>query len=154
MPFNELIIYVYVVYLSGYISVADWLNNYGRVTPQHSPWINGLLPDSAKPLPLSVLTYHQLDTQEHISVEFQSKIKHFHSRKYIWKCCLPSGSHFVQASCDQLFRSAWHVNGTYYWVLSSPLLCSSYVQNLMGRYKLALFTVILMGSKTCFKYLS
>ena len=73
MPFNELIIYVYVVYLSGYISVADWLNNYGRVTPQHSPWINGLLHDSAKPLPLSVLTYHQLDTQEHFQWNFNQK---------------------------------------------------------------------------------
>ena len=39
------------------------------------------------------------------SVEFQSKFKHFHSMKYIWKCCLENGGHFVPASMCQTQRT-------------------------------------------------
>ena len=44
---------------------------------------------SAKPLPEPMLAYCQLDSWEQISVKFQSEFYHFHSRKCIWKCCLP-----------------------------------------------------------------
>ena len=46
-----------------------------------------------KPLPEPILTYYQLNPQEHTSVNFQSKYKSFHWTKCIWKC-----SHLVQTS--------------------------------------------------------
>ena len=59
---------------------------------------NGLLPDGIKPLPDPVLAYYQLNTKEQILVKFKWNNKIFHSRKYIWKCHLQDGGHFVQAS--------------------------------------------------------
>ena len=44
----------------------------------------------AKPLPEPMLAYCQLDSWEHISVEFESEFCYFHSRKCIWKCRLPN----------------------------------------------------------------
>ena len=41
----------------------------------------------AKPLSEPMLTICQLVTWEQTSLKFQSKYKHFRSRKYIWKCC-------------------------------------------------------------------
>ena len=46
-----------------------------------------------KPLPEPMLAYCQLDSQEQISVKFESEFYHFHSRKFIWKYCLPNGGH-------------------------------------------------------------
>ena len=40
----------------------------------------------AKPLPEPMLPYCQLDSWKQISVKFEFKFYHFHSRKYIWKC--------------------------------------------------------------------
>ena len=42
-----------------------------------------------KPLPEPMLAYCQLDSWEQISVNFESELYHFHSRKFIWKCRLP-----------------------------------------------------------------
>ena len=36
-----------------------------------------------------MLAYWQLDSWEHISVKFESRFYHFHSRKCYWKCRLP-----------------------------------------------------------------
>ena len=49
-----------------------------------------------KPLPEPMLTYCQLDSWEQISVKFESEFCHFHSRKFIWKCCLPKRRPFFQ----------------------------------------------------------
>ena len=38
---------------------------------------------STKPLPEPVVTYCQLDPQEHISMKYNLKFKHFHSWKYV-----------------------------------------------------------------------
>ena len=43
----------------------------------------------AKPLPEPMLAHRQLDSWEPISVKFESKFYHFHSRKFIQKCRLP-----------------------------------------------------------------
>ena len=42
-----------------------------------------------KPLPEPLLAYYQLDLWEQMSVKFESKVYHFHSRKCIWSCRLP-----------------------------------------------------------------
>ena len=39
-----------------------------------------------KPLPEPMLIYCQLVSWEQVSMKFESKFYHFHSRKYIWKC--------------------------------------------------------------------
>ena len=43
----------------------------------------------AKPIPEPMLDYCQLDSWEQISLKMESEFYHFHSIKYIWKCCLP-----------------------------------------------------------------
>ena len=48
----------------------------------------------AKPLPVPMLPYSQLDSKEHHSVKFCLKFKGFHPRKWTWKCYLRNGSHF------------------------------------------------------------
>ena len=47
-----------------------------------------------KPLPEPMLAFCQLDSWEQISVKFESEFYHFHSRKCIWKCCLPEWQPF------------------------------------------------------------
>ena len=42
-----------------------------------------------KPLLKLMLALCLLDSREQISVKFELKFYHFHSRKCIWKCCLP-----------------------------------------------------------------
>ena len=42
-----------------------------------------------KPLPETMLPVCQLNPWEQISMKFLSEFYHFHSRKCIWKCCLP-----------------------------------------------------------------
>ena len=44
---------------------------------------------STKPLPEPILVYCQLDSREHISVKWELKFDHFHSRKCIRNCRLP-----------------------------------------------------------------
>ena len=44
---------------------------------------------STKPLSKPMLPYCQLGSWEQISVKFELEFYHFHSRKWIWKCCLP-----------------------------------------------------------------
>ena len=51
-----------------------------------------------KPLSEPMLGYFLLDPWEQTSMKFQSKFIHFHSRKYISKCHLQNGSHFVSFS--------------------------------------------------------
>ena len=53
---------------------------------------------SAKPLSEPMHSYCQLDTKEHISVNFYSRFKSFHSVKCTWKCRLRNGGHFISAS--------------------------------------------------------
>ena len=43
----------------------------------------------AKPLSEPMVVYCQLDSWEQISMKFELKFYHFHSRKFIWTCCLP-----------------------------------------------------------------
>ena len=52
----------------------------------------------AKPLSELMMVYCQLDPKEPISMKFYLKIKSFQSTKYMWKCCLQNGSHFMLAS--------------------------------------------------------
>ena len=52
----------------------------------------------AKPLSEPMLIYCQLDSKEHISMEYYSIFKLFHSRKCIWKHRLRNGGLFVSAS--------------------------------------------------------
>ena len=42
----------------------------------------------AKPFPEPMLVYCWLDYWPQVSVKFESEFYHFHSRRYIWKCCL------------------------------------------------------------------
>ena len=58
-------------------------------------WGNSLLPDGPKPLPHPMLTCHELDHQDHISINFSINV---HSRKCIWKYPLQNVAHIVQAS--------------------------------------------------------
>ena len=48
----------------------------------------------AKPLPELMLIYCQLDSWEQISVKLGLEFSNFHSRKCIWKCCLPKWGPF------------------------------------------------------------
>ena len=82
----------------------------------------------AKPLPESMLPYCQLDHWEQTSVKFKLKWKNFHSSKFVWKCCLRNGGHFVQGEtswpnlcCKWLFCVNWllalprHQQSWWYW---------------------------------------
>ena len=53
-----------------------------------------------KSIPELILIYCQMDPKEQISVINESKFKHFHSRKYVWKCRLRNGGHFVQGEIN------------------------------------------------------
>ena len=55
---------------------------------------------SAKPLPEPMLVYCQLDSWEQVSVNFESEFYHFHSRKCIWKCCLPKWRPFCPGEME------------------------------------------------------
>ena len=44
-----------------------------------------------------MLTNHQLDSQEHSSIDILFKIGIFSFKECIWKCCLQDSCHFVQA---------------------------------------------------------
>ena len=56
----------------------------------------------AKPLSKPTLVYCQLDPQIQTSVKFYSKFRTFHSRKCIWKCCLPKCRPFCPGEMSQL----------------------------------------------------
>ena len=60
---------------------------------------NGLSPVvfATKPLSEAMLAYCWPDTQEQISVKFESKYNNFYTRKWFWKCRLKIGSHFASA---------------------------------------------------------
>ena len=60
--------------------------------------------DGTKPLSEPMLTYYQLDPEEHISMKFYLKFKYFHSSKCIWTCLLRNGDHFVQGEMSWLSR--------------------------------------------------
>ena len=52
----------------------------------------------AKPLPLPLLIYCQLEHQKHLS-EIIKQFKHFHLRKCIWECCLQNDGHVCWSLC-------------------------------------------------------
>ena len=58
--------------------------------------VNGCRLLGAKLLHAPMLIYCQLDPSEQTSVKSQLQFKHFHCRKYIWKCPLE----IVDFSCD------------------------------------------------------
>ena len=60
----------------------------------------------AKPISEPMLSYGQFDSREQISVKFESKFCHFHSRKCIWKCRLPKWRPFCPGG-DELMIMAW-----------------------------------------------
>ena len=76
-----------------------------------------------------MLAYCQLNSWEHISVKFESEFYHFHSRKFIWKCCLPKWQQFcpwgdgltewilVMHACI----SEWSNHQTLYWLTSKGM---------------------------------
>ena len=57
-----------------------------------------------KRLPESMLTYCKLESWEQISVKFELKFFHFHSRKCIWNCRLPKWRPFCPG-VDELNKS-------------------------------------------------
>ena len=58
--------------------------------------------DGAKPLSEPMLKYCLLDPWEQTLVKSQLKSRHFHSKKFIWKCRLENGGHCVSASMNVL----------------------------------------------------
>ena len=76
--------------------------------PYMSKWIESALTQKmacrlfgAKPLSKPMLGYCQLDPWEQTSVKLLLH-KTFNSRKFIWKCCLWNGGHFVRGGgCKQ-----------------------------------------------------
>ena len=65
----------------------------------------------AKPLSESVLPYHQLDPEEHISVKFYHDLKVSIQENALFKCRLWNGGHFVSASMGQvagIWRMWWN----------------------------------------------
>ena len=60
---------------------------------------------STKPLSEPMLSYCQLDPEEHISVIFYLKFECFHSWKCMWKCRLLNCGHFVSASMCSILTS-------------------------------------------------
>ena len=71
----------------------------------------------AKPLPEPMLASCQLDSWEQISVKFELEFYHFHSRKYVWICCLPKWRPFCPGG-GELVGSCWLV---YYFGAPSSL---------------------------------
>ena len=59
---------------------------------------------SAKPWSEAILS-DQLHPREQKEVQFQSKFKHFYSRKCIWKCYLQNGIYFASASINLIKSS-------------------------------------------------
>ena len=49
-----------------------------------------------KPLPVSILSYSQLNSGEQISVRFELEFCHFHSRKFIWTFLLQKTGNFIR----------------------------------------------------------
>ena len=52
----------------------------------------------AKPLPKPMVTFCQMDHQEHILMKFQLRFTAFLPGKCIWKCLLQNAGHFAQVS--------------------------------------------------------
>ena len=84
----------------------------------------------AKPLSEPMLAYCQLDSWEQFSVKFESEFYHFHSRKCLWICHLPTCRSFCPGG-DELSQVTWqHLiraeNPVHYWDEKSRsiLLCS------------------------------
>ena len=83
--------------------------------PQHwfRQWLVACL-FGAKPLPEPMLAYCQLDSWEQISVKFESEFCHIHSRKLIWKCCLPLSAILSRGR----WVNGYHANVTFVQVSS------------------------------------
>ena len=52
-----------------------------------------------------------------------AKFIHFHSRKYIWKCCMENGVHFVKLRAE--YRSAFELTKDMHLIIH-PWLCDFY----------------------------
>ena len=76
----------------------------------------------AKALPEPMLAYCQLDSWEQISVKFELEFYHFHSRKYVWICCLPKWRPFCPGG-GELVGSCWLVPIDGFITLVLPHLC-------------------------------
>ena len=55
--------------------------------------------DGTKPLSEPLLECCWLDPWQQTSVQFSSEFKHFHWRKFIWKCRLRNGAHLSLPQC-------------------------------------------------------
>ena len=91
----------------------------------------------AKPLPEPMPGYSQLDSWEQISMKFESKFYHFHSRKCNWKCRLSKWWPFCPGGDELITRltfrcvSLWFGSSQFYQysffkcIISLALMSSS-----------------------------
>ena len=82
-------------YWLGIKQARNPLIHWGRVTHicinKQVPWLVQIMVCrlfSDNPLSEPMMVYCQLDSKEQISMKFLLNFNGFHSRKYIWKCCL------------------------------------------------------------------
>ena len=61
----------------------------------------------AKLSPEPTMTHCKLDAWEHNLLKFESRYNSFHSRKYIWKCCLQNVTNFVTFPEPVCVNSMW-----------------------------------------------
>ena len=64
-------------------------------------------PLGTKPLPEPMPAYCQLDSWKYISVKYELKFHHFHSRKCNWKCCLPKWQLKYLTLSKQIWLPTW-----------------------------------------------
>ena len=90
--------------------------------------VNGVITGSSKSLsPIRrqaitwvMLAYCQLDSWEHISVKLESDFYHFHWRKCIWKCHLPT---FCPGRLVQGIKPQMHwFHSVHIWLISKKFL--------------------------------
>ena len=67
----------------------------------------------AKPLPEPMMTYCLSGPKNKLQWFFKSKLEHFHSRKYIWRCRPQNGGHVVESCVCQLITFLTHI---YPWI--------------------------------------
>ena len=84
----------------------------------HRPWpslvqIMACRLFGAKPLSELMLYHCQLDLWEQTSVKMYSKLRHFHSRKCIWKWHLENVIHFISASVYEFW---WNLHDCLQWL--------------------------------------
>ena len=75
--------------------------------------VHGLVPIRRQAMTWTNGNLLSVTAKEHISMKFYLKLKHFHTRKCNWKCCLRNLSQFVQVSACYLNtlrprQNGWH----------------------------------------------